>query len=192
MEPYLGQIILFAGDYAPINWAVCDGSLLSIQEYQTLYSLLGTQFGGDGVQTFGIPDLRASLPVGYGQGQVNPKAPGGATLTNRPFASKGGAETVTLTQAQIPPHTHPLYASADAAVTQQPQNGLPGSFADGKHVAYFDTPNPVPPGVTITPKQLGNQMITTAGSSQGHANEMPFLAVNYLICVQNGLYPNRA
>ena len=101
-EPVGGQIILFAGNYAPAGWAFCDGSLLPIAEYTELHNAIGTTYGGDGQNTFALPDLRGRIPIHMGTG------PG---LTPRTLAESGGVETVTLTVAQMPNHTHPLAAS---------------------------------------------------------------------------------
>ncbi|BAE50263.1 phage tail protein [Paramagnetospirillum magneticum] len=191
MDSYLGQIILFSGSYAPVNWAVCDGHQLSVSQYPALFSLLGTQFGGNGTTTFGLPDLRSRLAMGFGTGHVDPKASNSAPLTPYGFATNGGVETVTLTQAQIPPHTHTLNASGDPVVSPNPSGGVPASFTDGTHVAYFDTPNPIPSGMTITPKQLGASMVTTAGASQPHENRMPYLGLMYIIRIEGGIFPTK-
>jgi len=105
-EAFVGEIRLFGGNYSPVNWHKCDGSMLSVSNYQVLYSLLGTTYGGDGVNTFGLPDLRSRLPVGMGQG---------TNLTNRVIAQKFGEETVALASNQLPVHTHTLVATTTQA-----------------------------------------------------------------------------
>jgi microcystin-dependent protein len=182
MEGFVGQIILFGGGYAPEYWALCDGSSLSVSQNPALFSIIGTTYGGNGTTTFNLPDLRARIPIGAGQGTAS-----GAT--NHVFATAGGTAAVTLSTAQIPAHTHTLYASTDPVTTQDPTSAVPGSFTDGQHLFYFD-PKKLPSGVTATPSPLGSRMIQTAGISSSHNNVMPSLGISYLICVQ-GIYPQR-
>lgn len=183
MEAYLGQIIIFAGPYTPENWAVCDGSTLSIQQYPALYALLGTTFGGNGVADFALPDLRGRLPVGVGQG---------TGLSAYTMAAKAGAETVTLTAAQTPTHTHTLTASAAAATTDSPAGNILATVPAG-HVYYLDVPAVLPSGVTVTAATHSTNTVTsangqTSGAAASHGNVMLSLALNYLICT-TGLFP---
>jgi microcystin-dependent protein len=181
-EGVLGEIRLFAGDYAPTNWALCNGATLSIREYQALYALIGTLWGGDGVNTFKIPDLRGRVPVGQGQG---------TNLTNRVLAQTGGASTVGLTVANLPTHNHTLYATNQAATTATVAAGVglatPLNSATGPVVRYASpTASPAPTVVQMDPLSINN----AAGGSQPHYNLMPYLALNYIICTL-GLFPNR-
>lgn len=169
-EPFVGEIRMFAGNFAPRGWAFCDGQLLAVSQNDALFSLLGTIYGGDGRTTFGLPDLRGRIPIHAGQG------PG---LSNRRLGSKGGAEKVTLTVNQFPSHTHgPLRASSQTAV-----DALPG----GKVTAQTDTPL----YVDDTPVAGFNAAsVTNVGGSQSHTNMMPFLCVNFIIALF-GIYPSR-
>lgn len=174
-DPYLGEIRPFAGTYAPRNWRLCDGSIISIADNQALFTLLGTTFGGDGQTTFGLPDLRGRLPVGVGQGRG---------LTNRFLGQMGGSESVTLTQAQIPGHTHAVVVSGDAAESPQPANQVPAAPVNG--------------GVFYLPPNIGSQVdaplagdcLTAAGNSQPHENRMPGTAITYIISAA-GIFPQR-
>jgi microcystin-dependent protein len=177
MDAYLGEIRLFAGMNAlpPENWAFCDGRLVNISDYQALYSLLGTRFGGDGVRTFALPDLRGKLPIGQGAG------PG---LTPRYLAQAGGSEKVTLVEAQIPSHSHAFNATTNGAEASSPSNGV---FASpGSNGFYADMPTPPVAVLTL----LGDTIAGTGGGNQPHENRMPTMAMNYIIAMQ-GLYPTR-
>src|SRR5437868_2724707 len=113
--PYLGNVILFGGNFAPVGWAFCDGSLISISQNDALYSLLGTTYGGDGVNTFGLPDLRGRIPVHQGQG---------SGLSNYVMGQQGGTEAVSLTSAMLPLHSHPVLSNSAAATTTDPTNNF--------------------------------------------------------------------
>ena len=115
-EPFVGEIRMFAGNFAPRGWAYCDGQLLAVSQNDALFSLFGTIYGGDGRTTFGLPDLRGRFPIHAGQG------PG---LSNRRLGSKGGAETVTVTANQLPSHTHPIKGTNDNATASDPAGQLP-------------------------------------------------------------------
>jgi microcystin-dependent protein len=174
-NPYLGEIRPFAGSFAPRNWLQCNGSLLSIAEYDALYSLIGTAFGGDGITTFGLPDLRGRLPVGVGQG------PG---LTNRVLGQMSGSESVTLTSLQMPAHNHAVVVSGDAAESPQPANQVPAAPANGG-VFYL------PPGIgTQVDAPMAGDCLTIAGGGQPHENRMPATAITYIIAT-SGVYPQR-
>lgn len=186
MDPFLGEIRMFAGPYAPVNWHFCDGALLPIGTYQALYALLGTAWGGDGATTFGLPDLRGRLPVGQGAG---------TGLTARTLGQTGGASQVTLTIANFPAHTHAVNASNAAGTSMVPtaNGGLSACVAppSGKVVRYAPpTANPAP-----VPQSLADATISYAAYGQGggvvsHDNLMPYQAVNYIICLQ-GMFPER-
>jgi microcystin-dependent protein len=163
MDPLLGEIRMFAGNFAPIDWALCNGQTLSIQQHQALFSIIGTMYGGDGVTTFRLPDLRGRTPIGAGSS---------SGLTPRSEGEMGGVESVTLNANQMPAHTHSVLASR-TQTTNRPDGGYvagPGAFAQSA-----DT-------------QLAASAI--AGGSQAHANMQPFLALNFIIALE-GVYPSR-
>ncbi len=168
-EPYVGEIRMFAGDFAPRGWAFCDGQLLAVSQNDALFSLLGTVYGGDGRTTFGLPDLRGRVPIHQGTG------PG---LSNRRIGSKAGVEEVTLTVNQLPSHTHPLQASGNLATSPNPQGQV---FARAGGQAY--SPN-------FDPNPMNAVAISNVGGSQSHINLMPFLCVNFIIALV-GIYPSR-
>jgi microcystin-dependent protein len=162
-EPYVGEIRMFAGTFAPVGWAFCDGQILPISENETLFNLIGTTYGGDGQSTFGLPDLRGRLPIHQGNGFVP--------------AESGGAEDVTLTANQIPAHTHPLLAST-ALATQE----TPGASVTGQtEVALYGTQAPLGP--------MNPSVISPTGGSQPHSNFQPYLCVNFIISLF-GVYPS--
>ncbi|WP_372796166.1 phage tail protein [Pontiella sp.] len=173
-EPYLGEIRAFAFNFPPRGWAQCDGQLLPISQYSALFSLLGTQYGGDGRTTFGLPDLRGRAPIHEGNG------PG---LSNRIIGSKGGEETVTLTTSQMPSHTHaPLLQVTDAEGTEASPAG---------HIPAHD-PREKQFSNTFSNQTLHAQAIIeqTRGGNQEHENMPPYLTINYCICLE-GVYPSR-
>jgi len=174
-NPYLGEIRPFAGMFAPRGWHYCDGSLLSIAQNNALFSLLGTTYGGDGVTTFGLPDLQGRTAVGQGQG------PG---LTNRTLGEVNGAEEVTITIASMPAHMHLVVACGSTADSVQPSGCLPAAPANG---GYFF----LPPNVgTQVDQPLAADTIGMAGGSQPHNNIQPTLAINYIIAME-GIYPSQ-
>jgi len=167
MEGMIGEIRLFAGNFAPRAWALCDGQLLSIASNTALFSILGTTYGGDGRSTFGLPDLRGRAPIHAGHG------PG---LSDHRLGAKGGQEQVTLTVNQLPNHNHPLTVSGDPPSTKHPTEGF---AAVGEY--YDRTGNAVGPANSIG-KTGGNQPVSVV---------QPFLALNYIICLQ-GIFPSRS
>ena len=176
-EPYLGEIRIISTSYAPKNWAFCNGQLLAINTNQALFSLLGTQFGGNGSTTFALPDLRSRVPVGTGQLQ------GGSNYVQGMAA---GNESVTLTVNQIPTHTHAytgtLQTSAEVENTS-PVGGFPAKGAAQQYSAG-------PGDTTMLSGPLAGSTGVT-GNGQGHENRMPVLALNYVIAL-TGVYPSRA
>ncbi len=168
-EGFLGQIVWFAGSFAPKNWEFCNGELLAITNYQSLYSILGTTFGGDGRTTFALPDLRGRVPLSPGQGP---------NLSNYSAGEKGGLETVTLTTSQIPTHTHQLVASSTIDNTDVPEGNI---LAEANENIYSTSSSNL---VSMNTAAISN----TGGT--GHENRQPILATNYIICV-NGIYPSR-
>lgn len=167
MEPFIGMITMFGGNFAPRGWAMCNGQLLPISSNSALFSILGTTYGGDGVSTFGLPDLRGRAPVHAGQG------PG---LSNYALGEKTGTEAVTLTTAQIPSHTHAVQGNDEPPNAQSPRNGLLGG-AD----IYNNRP---------AESAMDASAVTSTGGGQAHSNIQPVLAVNYIIALE-GLYPSR-
>ena len=167
-EPFLAEIRMMGFNFAPRGWAFVDGQILPINQNQSLYSLLGNTYGGDGRTTFALPDLRGRTPLHVGDGYV--------------LAEKGGAEAVTLTAAQIPSHTHTVGASSTAGNSQSPMNALLGAETD-PDLAYRNAE-----AASATALRAGS--ITNAGGGQSHQNMQPFLAVSFCIALQ-GLFPSR-
>lgn len=174
MEYYIGEIRLFAGNFAPAGWRICNGDTLSIAEFDTLYALLGTTYGGDGQTTFKLPDLRSRVPVGQGQG------PG---LSNRIVGQQFGASEVTLTQGQMPAHTHTMVASSASATAAQATGLIPAQ--NGSDLFYAPLPASGANLQTMSPAS-----VTPAGGNQPHNNLMPSMAVNYIISLY-GIFPSR-
>ena len=168
-DPFLGEIKIFAGNFAPRSWAFCDGQLLNIAQYNALFSLLGTTYSGDGRTTFGLPDLRGRIPIHAGNG------PG---LTPRAQGARAGAETVAVSEAQMPSHVHPS-ASANHADQSNPVGNVPGHVSSAS--IYADSGDASMAADTSVP----------AGGGQPHANVMPFLCVYFIIALQ-GVYPSRS
>jgi len=178
-SPYLSQILMFGGNFAPKNYAFCNGQLLSISQNAALFSLLGTTYGGNGVNNFALPNLQSSLPMSFGQG------PG---LQNYVQGQVGGAPTVTLTQATVPSHTHNfMCATNPAQTTQQGVAGnVPGS-PPGTGTFLYATPPGTPP---LQPQQMGAAACSTVGGSQPHTNLMPSLCISFCIALV-GIFPSR-
>lgn len=163
-QPYVGEIRMFAGNFAPAGWMFCEGQLLPISENETLFQLIGTTYGGDGESTFALPDLRGRIPIHQGNGFI--------------LAETGGAEEITLTVSQIAAHSHPLLASTNIANQSSPLNNLPAqsSLAD---LYIEDTPN-----VNLAP-----QAVSSTGGSQPHTNFQPYLCVDFIISLF-GIFPS--
>ncbi len=165
--PYVGQLLLVAFNFVPYGWLPCDGRLVSISEYETLFNLIGTTYGGDGQTTFGLPDLRGRVPVGMGQG----------TGQNYVLGAIAGVETVTLTAAQYPVHNHNVMASSHTPNSGIPQNNVP---ANG--VAVYT--NAAPTG------QMAAATLGSQGTSGPHENRQPYLALSWIIS-PFGVYPTQ-
>jgi len=174
MDAYIGDIRLFAGSFAPVGWILCNGTLLSISEYDTVFAIIGTTYGGDGVTTFAVPDLRGRLPVGQGNG------PG---LTPRVLGQAFGSESVTLLTTQIPSHTHALVASTAAATASSPATGV---FAQNGADSFYTTV----PTTNPQPQTFNAASVQSAGGTQPHDNIMPTTAINYIMCLA-GIFPSR-
>ncbi|WP_435745324.1 phage tail protein [Nocardioides sp. SYSU DS0663] len=170
--PYVGEIRMFAGNFAPAGWAFCDGRLLPISENETLYQLIGTTYGGDGQETFALPDLRGRAPVHQGQG------PGLSSY--RIPGEHYGVEQVTLTLPQVPRHDHPLLAGGEPT-SPSPVGAAPARPAGG--AAYVD--GPATPGQTLHPQTLRPE-----GGDQPHENMMPTLTVSFIISLF-GIFPSQ-
>jgi microcystin-dependent protein len=171
-EPYIGEIRMGGWNFAPENWAPCGGQLLPISEYSALFALIGTTYGGDGVNTFALPNLLGRVPVHQGQG---------TGLSPYVLGQPGGSESVTLSSQQIPSHTHAAKASANAGSTATPGAGVV--------LATPSTPIPVyaPPG---TPAPLSGASVQNTGNSQPHENRQPLQAVTYVIALF-GVFPTQ-
>lgn len=171
-NPYYGEIRIFGGNFAPQGWAFCDGSLIAISENVALFDLIGTTYGGDGIQTFALPDLRGRALIHQGQGAgLSPYNPG----------DKGGVTSVTLTAQQLPSHAHAFMGVAASATSPNP----------GPSVALATTPTGEPMYATANaPVALSPQAITPAGGAQPHANQQPYVAISYIISLF-GVFPSQ-
>ncbi len=163
-QPYVGEIRMFAGNFAPAGWLFCEGQLLPISEYETLFVLIGTTYGGDGQETFALPDLRGRLPIHQGGGFV--------------LAQTGGVETVTLTANQIPSHTHAFQVATNAANTPNPANNY---LAESSQVSAFFGDNP-----SIN---MNANAVSSVGGNQSHSNLQPYLCVDFIISLF-GIFPS--
>ena len=170
-EPFIGEIRMFAGNFAPRGWALCDGQLLAVSQNDALFSLLGTTYGGDGRTTFGLPDMRGRIPVHPGSG------PG---LSNRRWGEKGGAEMHTLTTNELPNHTHSVQVINKPGDSGTPENRL-WAASSGAPLSYSDA-NP--------DTDMATQMINNIGGSQQHQNMMPNFCIHFIIALF-GIYPSR-
>ncbi len=171
-EPFIGEIKMFAGNFAPRNYAFCDGQLLAISQNDALFALLGTTYGGDGRTTFGLPDMRGRLPIHAGSGS-------GPGLSARPLGSKSGIENATVNANQLPLHTH-TYSATTAAGSQSNPSGQ--VVANNANVKLFIED---PPGVSMAATAL-----TAAGGTASHVNMMPTLCVHFIIALF-GVFPSR-
>ena len=178
-QPYVGQISMFAGNFPPSGWMFCQGQLLPISEYETLFNLIGTTYGGDGQSTFALPDLQSRIPLHFGTS---------TTGTTYQLAQSGGVETVTLNTQQIPQHNHvPLAMTPQGNLTTPAGNALLANEQVGlganSPLAYapFDAANQV---------QLAPTTVANVGGSQSHENVQPILAINYIISLF-GVFPTQ-
>jgi microcystin-dependent protein len=163
-QPYVGEIRMFAGNFAPAGWMFCEGQLLPISENETLFQLIGTTYGGDGQSTFALPDLRGRIPIHQGNGFI--------------LAETGGAEEITLTVSQIPAHSHPALATTNPVSTPNPQNGLVGTGSISE--LYWGDP----PDTNGSPSA-----VSAVGGSQPHTNFQPYLCVDFIISLF-GIFPS--
>ena len=174
-QPYVGEIRLFGGSFAPVGWALCDGSQLAISNNEVLFNLIGTTYGGNGQTTFNLPDLRSRVPVHQGT------APGNGTYI---IGQSAGFESVTLVDAQMPTHTHPLYATNAQQTNVPAANTLPAAVTTGQSGALVQYGTASPDAV------LSSQSITVSPGGQPHANIQPYLCVNFIIALY-GVYPSQ-
>ena len=172
--PFVGEVRLFGFNFAPIGWRACDGSLVSIAENEVLFTLIGTTYGGDGQNTFGLPDLCGQVPLHHGSG------PG---LSPRTIGEHGGSETVTLTAGQLASHGHDLTATTTRAATTTPSTSV-GLGAPASDTLYTAAP-------AGNPFVMSEASTLPAGGSQPHDNLMPTLAVQFCIAVE-GVFPSQS
>lgn len=170
-SPFVGEIRIFAGNFAPAGWMVCNGAIVPISENETLFNLIGTTYGGDGQSTFALPDLRGRVPIHRGQG------PG---LSNHVIGELGGSETVTLTTANMPAHRHVLMASS---VVSNGSAGRAGVLAATSAVNMY--------GSDVPTVQMAAQAVSALGGAQPHENMAPFVGINYIISLF-GIFPSQA
>jgi microcystin-dependent protein len=163
-QPYVGEIRMFAGNFAPAGWMFCEGQLLPISEYETLFNLIGTTYGGDGESTFALPDLRGRLPLHQGNGFI--------------LAETGGAEEITLTINQIPSHGHPVLGSAVNGSQINPNNNL---LATSTVVQLY--------AVETANAAMAPNAVSAVGGSQPHTNFQPYLCVDFIISLF-GIFPS--
>ncbi len=167
-QPYVGEIRMFAGNFAPSGWMLCQGQLLAISEYETLFNLIGTTYGGNGSSTFALPDLQGRVPIHMGS----------FSGLNSIIGQSGGSETVTLTSAQLPVHTHAVNA-ASAGETDNPAGSVwAGSSAKSYSII----------GYNLT---MNSNTVSLSGGSQPHENMIPYVSLNFIISLF-GIFPSQA
>jgi microcystin-dependent protein len=164
-QPYVGEIRIFAGNFAPAGWMFCEGQLLPISENETLFQLIGTTYGGDGESTFALPDLQGRIPLHQGNGFI--------------LAEQGGVESVTLTTAQMPTHTHPLIASTQTGTDKSPQGRITDQTSGGVQI-YIEEG---------TDQPMAANAIGPQGGNQPHDNFQPYLCLNFIISLF-GIFPS--
>jgi len=164
-QPYVGEIRMFAGNFAPAGWMFCEGQLLPISENETLFNLIGTTYGGDGQSTFALPDLRGRVPLHFGNGFQ--------------LAETGGVEQVTLTLPQIPAHSHAFLASSNNAAKTAAAGSVPATTPN--YTPYIA----LPPNTPLNP-----QSVTSTGGSQPHSNFQPYLCIDFIISLF-GIFPSQ-
>ncbi len=169
-QPLIGNIILFAGNFAPAGWMFCDGQLLPISEYETLFNLIGTTYGGDGQETFALPDLRGRLPLHMG-------TVGGITYQ---IGERDGVEQVTLLPQQMPAHSHVPMASRDGVASTSPTGNM---LSAGAVTMYTNS--------SSNPVAMASSALAPAGGSQPHNNLQPYVCINYIISLF-GVFPTQS
>ncbi len=164
-QPFIGEIRMFAGNFAPVGWAFCNGALIAISDNDALFNLIGTTYGGDGVNTFALPNLQSRVPVHVGPGFA--------------IGQAGGVETVTLTTSQIPAHSHVPACRAGTSNSPNPA----GNFWGGSSAFQYDTP-------ANGTSAMATGAIASTGDSQPHDNMIPFITINYIISL-SGVFPSQ-
>lgn len=173
MDPLLGTIIIFASNFAPVGWALCNGQILPIAQWTAVFSLLGTTYGGDGTVTFALPDLRGRVPVGAGQG---------ISLSNYSLGQTGGVESLMLTQNQLPAHTHGVNAYGSAGTETSPAGNLLAATPITSTTKPYSSQ---PPSTT-----MNSAMIASVGGGAAVGVLQPYLTINYIIALE-GVFPTR-
>jgi microcystin-dependent protein len=168
-QPYVGEIRIFAGNFAPAGWMFCEGQLLPISEYETLFTLIGTTYGGNGQDNFALPDMRGRLPLHQGNGFV--------------LAQTGGVEQVTLNATQIPAHSHPFLGTSNAASTTAPSSSVTLGRTSLATITPYGSDAPL--------TSLSPTVVSSVGGSQPHTNMQPYLCVDFIISMY-GIYPSPA
>jgi len=182
-DPFIGQLTMFAGNFAPKDWAFCDGQLLAIAQHQALFSLLGVNYGGDGRTTFALPDLRGRIPIDHGTG------PG---LSNRPIGLRRGAEKVAVSELELPSHQHKLMGSTESASSNNPAGNVVAQ-SDIRYLKEHSTAQTVTLSDAAMDKAIftpSNQAPASQSVAQKHNNLQPSLCLNYIIAL-TGIYPSR-
>ena len=167
MDPFLGEIRMFAGNFAPLGWSICNGQLISIAENSALYSLIQTTYGGDGVNTFALPDLRGRVPIHQ--------------AANHLVGQAAGVEGVTLTVGEMPAHSHTLLGSTDAATATDPTNALLATLTKTKTLYRSD-------GGSVN--AMASQSVSSTPTGLPHSNFQPYLCINFIIAL-NGIFPSQ-
>ncbi len=172
-NPYIGEIRMFAGNFAPVGWALCQGQLMAITSNTALFSILGITYGGNGTTTFALPDFRGRVPLSSGQG---------LGLSNYFLGEQAGNENIALTSSQMPSHTHLVAALGSGGTQASPINGFPAIESTGTSMNY---------STSYSATFMNPQMLSTAGGSQPHYNIQPILCVNFIIAL-TGIFPTQA
>jgi len=175
--PYLGEVRMFGGNFAPSQNALCQGQLMSIAQNTALFALLGTYYGGNGTTTFGLPDFRGRLAINQGQG---------LGLSNYTIGQTGGSETVTLLTTQMPTHNHAMQGNSGNGSKPTPGGNIPAALTGTDAKGLWVPPNQA----TGSPIPLNPTALTSAGGSQPHENRMPLLVITFIIAL-NGIFPSR-
>ena len=173
-DPYIGEIRMFGGSFAPVGWAFCNGQVVPISENDSLFSLIGTTYGGDGESTFGLPNLMSRIPVMSDYG-------GGGWGTTWVFGQLAGTESETITTTQLPVHTHALMGSTNPADQSTPANNVPALLPVAQQTLPYGTDVPL--------ASLDPTSVTPVGGSQPHENTQPFLVISFIIAME-GIYPH--
>jgi microcystin-dependent protein len=177
-QPFIGQIIPVGFNFAPVGWFLCQGQLVPIAEFSVLFNLIGTTYGGDGISTFGIPNLCGRVPLHQGQGQG---------LSPYPLGQTVGSESITLLASNLPAHTHPFRASGNSATSTTPGTGAAlsalGTATAGAGISVYGAGAP---STTLNPRS-----ISQAGSSQPHENHQPYQVINFIIAWA-GVFPSQS